>query len=162
MGFNISQIINKLIPTKPHSEAADGWENPFGTGAGQLVVSSQENWKTRLSRLGATRTYYSGMTTATTAGVKVGQLACRPPKGTQCFVTHASISANGSGLAEIIFSIGSDVFAYRKYITSGNSFDVNLDGVFMLHSGSDLNLNFTPDNANTNYTCSAIWLEVHE
>jgi hypothetical protein len=158
----LSQVINKFLPTKPHADGADGWENPFGTGAGQLVVSSQENWKARLSRLGATRTYYSGMTTATTAGVKVGQLALRPPKGTQNYIAHVSISANNSGLAEIIFAIGNDVFAYRKYITPSNSFDVNFDGAIMLHSGSDFNINFTPDNANTNYVCSAIWLEVQE
>lgn len=162
MGF-LSQIVNKFLPTKPHSTSADGWENPFGTGAGQLVVSNQEDWHARLARTGATRTFYSGKNNAPTAGTSSSTLVCRA-SGTQCFISHACISTGGPGLADMIFSIGNDVFNYRKYIsgTTGGSFEVDFKGAFMIHSGCDFNMNFTPDNANTAFVVSAIWMEVQE
>lgn len=164
MAFSVSQIINKFLAIKPHSSSADGWENPFGTGAGQLVVSNQENWQTRLARQGSMRSMYSSKTNAPTAGGQSGVLAIRAPKGTQCFVTHATISANGPGLADMMFAIGNDLFLYRKYITgtTGGSFEVKFDGAIMLRNGSDFSFAFTPDNANTTFTGSCIWMEVQE
>lgn len=162
MAFDIVQVINKFLKIKPDSSSADGWENPFGNGSGQLVVSSQESWQSRLARLGATRTFYTGKVTAPTAGVQAGQLVCRAPKGTQCFITHATLSTGGPGIADMIFAIGNDIFNYRKYIsgTTGGSFEVNFDGVYMISSGSDFSMNFTPDNNSTIYAVSAIWVEV--
>jgi hypothetical protein len=159
MGFNISQIINKVLPVKPHSSAADGWENPYGTGAGQIVTSVQDNWQARLARLGSTKTTYVN-NVATTAGSSTILTNIRPTTGRLAFFTHITISANGSGVASFGYLVGNDNMSYSKYIPAGGSLDIKLDGAILIRG--EVNLQFKADNAGTLAWASAIWMEVEE
>lgn len=71
MGFNISQIINKFVPTKRIDD--DLRENPFQTPFGQEIISVEENFWSRLNRLGRPQSSFVngqsyGVVTASGAG----------------------------------------------------------------------------------------------
>lgn len=149
----------KVQDTKPHSSGADGWENPYGTGAGQIVTSIQDNWQARLARLGATRMNYQGKT-AMVQGVTTGLGFARPSKGNVAFITHAIISTDGPGVAYMGYSIGNDTILCQKYLPSAGSFEIKFDGVVMVRD--EFSMSFRADNVGTNAYSSVIWLEVHE
>jgi hypothetical protein len=150
MGFNISQIINKFLPTRPHSSSADGWENPYQTGAGQLVTSEQENWQVRLARHGGNNSS-NAVKVAMTQNVATTVLNVRPSPGRLAYVTHVIISADGSGVAYI----GN----MAKYILAGGSFEMKLDGAMLIDY--EWTLKFKADNAGTTATASMMWMEVN-
>lgn len=150
MGFNISQIINKFLPTRPHSSSADGWENPYQTSAGQVVTSVQESWHVRLARHGGNNSS-NAVKVACTQGVANTILNVRPSTGRLAYVTHAIVSADGAGVAYI--------GGLAKYIPAGGSFEIKLDGAMLIDY--EWTLKFKADNAGTTATASMMWMEVN-
>ena len=160
MGFNLSEIINKFLPIRPHSSSADGWENPQGTGAGQIVTSQQDNWQARKARLGATKMAYANAVNIPTAGTTALALSVKPKAGNVAFITHIIISADGAGTAYVGNTIGNDLYYATRRLFSAGSFDLKLDGAIMVRD--ELKINFNADTAGTKVWASAIWMEVTE
>jgi len=149
LSFNISQIINKFLPTRPHSSSADGWENPFQTGSGQLVASVNETWQSRLARMGGMN-QSNAVKVSCPKDANTSVLNIRPPQGRNAFLTHVIISADGAGVAFI--------GGMSKYITAGGSFEMKFDGAYMVDY--EVTCKFKADNDATTATASAMWLEV--
>ncbi|MEH7116063.1 hypothetical protein V7128_01390 [Neobacillus vireti] len=76
MGVNISQIINKFLPTKRVDD--DLRENPFNTAVGQEVVSEEENFWSRKLRYGRTAYKMWNGVTLGNAGVITASSAFYP------------------------------------------------------------------------------------
>jgi hypothetical protein len=142
------------------SNIADGWENPYGTGAGQIVTSVQDNWYARLSRMGGTKVQYAKDINIPTIGAATGVLTINVTPGYVGYITHLSLAADNSGHFYYGNTIGSDIYYADRKVFGATAFDIKLDGVFMTRD--QFQVKFTADVANTKTWASIIWLEVAE
>jgi hypothetical protein len=161
MAFNLSQIVNKFLSTRPHSTSADGWENPYGSSSGQLVTSEADSWQARKARMGATRASYVNAINMATVGTTGSVINIIPKKGNVAFVSHITVSADNGGLVYFGNTVGSDIFYGNRKMFSAGSFDIKLDGSFMIRE-EGFTIKFNPDIANTKVWASVIWMEVAE
>lgn len=149
MGF-LSQIVNRFLPTKPHSTAADGWENPFQSSAGHIVTSESESWQARQARLGGmNQSNYVKMSCP--AGSATTVLSVRTNPGRLGFVQYISVSTDVAGVAYI--------GGMAKYIPAGGSFDLKLDGAYLIPD-TGIDTKFKPDTGTANATATCMWMEV--
>lgn len=113
MAFNITQIINKLIPTKIID--SDLRENPFQTKVGQEVVSVQESFHARLFREGRPKSAMAQGTNATANTI----------------TTTAPVSVSpGCELYPIAISVSCDVDAQLLIKIDTQIPDAGLNGIF--------------------------------
>lgn len=167
MGFNLSQIINKFLPIKPHSTSADGWEDPTGTGRGHLVVSETEQMKKRMARLGQVKTafvtkasipqntftiVYSYIPTNGYVGIplKISISTTSP-----CYVYLQWQQRIGQGS-----EAGGASNIFSKYLPSAGSWDLDLNGEIMIGTGGpSLQVTMNPDNVGAFGWFSMIYAE---
>jgi hypothetical protein len=90
MGFNITQIINKFLPTKRVDD--DLRENPFQTKFGQEIVSVQESFEARLWREGRPISQFAnGNALPTGSDTTISMYASA---GCELYPVHISITAD--------------------------------------------------------------------
>lgn len=137
MGFNVSQIINKFVPTKRVDD--DLRENPFNTEYGQEIVSIQENFWARLNREGRPRPYILRGTDIT-INTDFYPLTVLSPYDCILYPSKVVASANVDG--EIIVQVQTGLqdvgnIYYNAFVKAGTPFVLDFKGdVFLIEGGS--------------------------
>ncbi|MFY0760186.1 hypothetical protein AB1K32_15050 [Metabacillus dongyingensis] len=128
MGFNITQIINKHLPTKRVDD--DLRENPYNTVTGQEVVSTSENFWARLGREGRFRgsTVQGTSVTANTLSFKA---VVKPSLGHRLYPKRAIVSSDVDAILYIRVLTGikrADEMTTVCFCKAGNPYIVDFDG----------------------------------
>lgn len=139
MGFNISQIVNKFIPTKRIDD--DLRENPFNTEYGQEIVSIQENFWARLYREGMPKlNTVSGVTVTNASSAYAYYGTITPSLGRVLYPKQACITCNEDAELTIKVDTGiKDVLPVHValgWVKAGTPLQTMLDGeLFCLENG---------------------------
>lgn len=169
MKINFTKIIDKFISTKPHSMSADGWENPFASPNGHIVVSETENMKKRMGRLGQIKTAYINKVTLT-QNTAMNVLPVTPTDGFVAIPYKIIMSISGPGLLYLDWqqqkgqtggTNGADNI-FTKYMTGAGSWELDLSGEVMVGNGGFINLVANPDGTGTFAWASIIYAEEME
>lgn len=166
MGFNLVDIISKFVPIRPHSSSADGWEDPFGSGKGQIVVSEKEAMKKRMARQGQVKSGYASKV-ALTAGTPIGVLGLAPQDGFVAIPLKLSVSVSAPALVYLQWDqrqnqstengIAHNIFTC--YLPNAGNWTVDFNGEVLLGNGTNASLNATADSAGAFAWASFIYAE---
>lgn len=147
MGFNISQIINKIkLDT----------ENPYARKYGQLPISVVEPWEMRMARLGLIKNVYapSAGTSLTQGSFTTLYTTLGAPEqraGYNIIPMLMIISANSPGLIQIEFATEqSGTTQYiQKYLGQAGSWEFKPEGLIKTGDLAVLSIKFKADNASS-------------
>jgi hypothetical protein len=166
MGFSISQIINKFIPTKQiGSDIPDGWENPFGTGNGQFAFTEAETYEARMARRYKVKNQALNNVALTQgSSTQIIALTCR--QGYVTIPLMISLGMSDAGYISFAFQNmpGDGVWMdFGTRIQNGGGNQMYFPkGAFRIPGGSSLQIAATATNASTKGLGSIVYVEVPE
>jgi hypothetical protein len=150
MGFNITQIINKFVPTKRVDD--DLRENPYGTKQGQEVVSIAENFWVRMAREGRP---LSGSTNTTAVPNNSTFIGASLNADVDCIIYPRFVSVSCTVDAELIIQFNPNVphafshYLYRGFAKAGTPVLLKLDGEIQIASNLGGGIKFGATNTGT-------------
>lgn len=163
MGFNITQIINKILSVSVAENKAV--ENPFGTKEGQSIVSISESMEARYareSRIKSTAFYDKALTQGADSYI----ITIVGRAGYLIIPLFISVGADGPGIASISYKLKDTDTAFitlADYIGStGGTFKYQPNGAIRVGSASTISLAFKATNASNKGYGSIVYVEVPE
>lgn len=168
MGY-LMELANKFVPNRPHASSADGWENPFASPNGHIVVSETESMKKRMARLGQIKTAYINKVTLT-QGSAMNVLPITPTDGFVAIPYKIVMSISAPGLLYLDWqqqkgqtggTNGADNI-FTHYMPAAGSWELDLNGEVMVGNGGYINLVANPDGTGTFAWASIIYAEEME
>ncbi|PEJ48208.1 hypothetical protein CN692_24180 [Bacillus sp. AFS002410] len=140
MGFNITQIINKFVPTKRVDD--DLRENPLGTKVGQEVVSVSETFWARMAREGRQpKGVFANNVTLPNTGAFTS-IAFNPTVDCAFYPKHLSVSSNVD--AELIIQLNTNIpqvvamYPIRVFVKAGTPIIIECDGEMVIDSNGTI------------------------
>lgn len=151
----------------PHTRSADGWENPNSTPNGQITVSTSEQMKKRMSRLGQIKTSVPINNTSLTQGTPKIITTITPTDGFIATPLKINVTMLDKGLVYLDWiqrpNQGTEVSGadnyFNRYFLTGGTWELTLDGEIMIGNGCSLKITATSDVTTNNAWCSVIYAE---
>jgi hypothetical protein len=167
MAFNLSQIVNKFLSTKPHSTSADGWENPFASPNGQIVTTQSEVMKKRMARLGQIKSSTPVNKTALTQNTPKIITTITPTDGFIGIPLKIIVTMQDAGLVYLDWKQRPNqdtettpfLNYLNRYFLSAGTWELSLDGEIMIGDGCSLKVTATSDVVTNNAWCSVLYAE---
>lgn len=141
----------------------NGFENPQGTTRGQTVVSINESWKARASRLGKVLNANAGVPgiNCPTAGTETTVLQTTITSGFIGIPMKITFGAKNSGFMTVYYTryVGGTLEKLSYYIGAGQTVNLDFNGEIVCAETTKLFIGFAPDIANTSCVASFIYKE---
>lgn len=160
MGFNVSQIINKILPTK--EQGAIGWENPLGTPQGQIQIGNSEGLLQYYARKGLLKDKANQEVTVPSNSTFTQLLSTNAPtSGKTAYALKLLVGSTSSGIANLAYqkNDGSANFAHF-YIAANQSQIIDFNGGAWCSMSTGLQVNFKPDTAGAKASLTLFYVEV--